>query len=200
MYRRLVIGLTCLVGVAIFAFFLTREPSKLLYDQEIESIIHTEQNYDGEHIDRLVSLGRDAVPAMGKVLNEDPAFPLVIVYALERMGDRRGAKDILKFIQKRQPYSDADISFVTAETIYSLHGLGGVDTAESLVDILNDQSAHMRVRLAAATVIAEKGSGQAESDAADYIRQLVESKDEFIRNPNVGVTEHELNKALSRLR
>src|SRR5690349_5559191 len=135
----------------------------------VEEVVRTPQTYDGEHVDKLVALGADAVPAIGEVLLAGEKFPFVFVSALERIGDERGTDPIVTFVLRQTPYSDVDRSTLTAKSVLALRGVSNADVCEPLASILRDETAHPRVRLASASACARLCSGDIRGGAQTFI-------------------------------
>ena len=75
---------SALIAILAAAWFIARQDR---FDKLVNSIISTPQSYDGEHVDKLVALGSEGVPAIGKALTRGEEFPLRFVLALEQIGD-----------------------------------------------------------------------------------------------------------------
>ncbi len=142
----------------------------------------------------------DAVPAIGEALNSDETLPFKYVYvkALERIGDKRGAQSILDFVAAQSPYSDSDSSTLTALTILSLRATGDSSIAP-LTKILQDESAHPRVRLACAATIAALDGTERRQEAVAHVYDAYENRRELGENTNEGVAESELFIALGEV-
>jgi hypothetical protein len=162
----------------------------------VEEVVRTPQTYDGEHIDKLVGLGADAAPAIGTVLLDGPQFPFVLVSALERIGDERGADPIVTFVSRQAPYSDVDRSTLTAKSILALRGIRNADACEPIVAILLNEAAHPRVRLASASTCARLCSGDVRAEAQSFILSAYRDRSRYLADPNQGLLPHELYSAL----
>jgi hypothetical protein len=162
----------------------------------VEGVVRTPQTYDGEHIDKLVKLGAEAVPAIGKVLLAGEKFPFVFVSALERIGDERGTEPILEFVSKQTPYSDVDRSTLTAKSILALRGIPNTDACEPVASILRNEAAHPRVRLASASTCARLCSRDTRAEAQRFILKAYQDRSRYLAYPNEGLLQHELYSAL----
>lgn len=184
---------SALIAILAAAWFIARQDR---FDKLVNSIISTPQSYDGEHVDKLVALGSEGVPAIGKALTRGEEFPLRFVLALEQIGDARGARSIMAFVGGQAPYSDVDRSFVTARTILSLSMLRDTDVCEPLASILEASTAHPRVRLSAASTCAKICAAEVQSGAREFILTAYEERTRYLANPNEGFTQSELYAAL----
>lgn len=162
----------------------------------VQEIVRTPQTYDGEHIDRLVALGIDGVPAIGSVLLSGEQFPITFVWALERIGDERGMEPIVEFVSKQAPYSDVDRSTLTAASILSLRGVRNTAACKPVMSILRNETAHPRVRLASASTCARLCSGANRTEAQSFIMSTYENRSRYLAEPNEGLLQEELFSAL----
>lgn len=64
------------------------------YWAEVRAIVDTPQTYDGEHIDKLINLGPEGIPAIAKALSSGEDFPLRFIYALERIKGKGALRPI----------------------------------------------------------------------------------------------------------
>jgi len=162
----------------------------------VQEIYRTPQTYGDEAIDKLVALGPDAVPAIGSVLLAGEKFPITFVQALERIGDERGTKPILKFISRQAPYSDRERSTLTARSILALRGIPNPDACKPVSAILHDKTAHPRVRLAAAATCSRLCAGNTKAEAQEFILDAYDDRARYLADPNAGFTPPELYSAL----
>lgn len=185
---------TVALGVLTFVtwWILRGDP----YDALVEEVINVPQTYDGEHVDKLVALGPDAVPAIGAALTSGEEFPLGFVLALERIGDRRGMHSIMAFVAEQTPYSDVDKSTLTARSILALTSQANVAACAPTSSILQDVTAHPRVRLAAASVSAALFSEGLRAYAQEHILEAYRERMRYLADPNTGFTQGELYSAL----
>lgn len=165
----------------------------------IQSILATPQTYDGEIRERLVALGPAAVPAIGQALSSGYAFPVVLVDALKELGDPRGAAPTLAFLNGRPPYSDADESFVTARVVEALGSMQNPEACAPLAEIVQEGSAHPRVRLAAASAASRLCGEEISGPAADLILQFQRNKPREMK-PNPEYSDAELYSALAEVK
>ena len=173
---------------------IAAEPDPFL--ARIEEISQTPQTHGTEHLDELVALGAEAVPAIGAVLLSGPTFPITFVEALERIGDERGAAPIVEFISKQAPYSDGDRSTLTARSIQALRGVKNPAVCDPVVSILRDETAHPRVRLAAASTCANLCSGHIRAEAQRFVLDAYDNRSRYTADANRGFSEQELFPAL----
>ncbi len=166
------------------------------FDREVKQIIRTPQSYDGENVDKLARLGPEAVPAIGDALNRGEPFPLQFIYALERIGDVRGANAVLDFIGGRSPLSDTDESPVTSRAIEAAGRIGDANTASDLLKLMHDTENHPRVRLASAAAVCRLVRSEMRRDAAQLILQFYRDRSHYFADPNAGFTITELFDAI----
>jgi hypothetical protein len=165
----------------------------------VQEVVRTPQTYDGEHIDKLVSLGADAVPAIGAVLLSGESFPIVFVSALERIGDERGTESIVAFVSRQAPYSDDDMSTLTAASILALRGIPNTAACAPVGSILRTETAHPRVRLASASTCAHLCADDLKAEAQSFILGAYQNRSRFLANPNKGFVQEELYSALTEV-
>lgn len=194
-YRRMipVAGAALLVLVVTF-FFRSADH----YEAAVQQIIETPQTYSGEHVERLIALGSDGVPAIGDALSRDQPFPLAFVLALEGIGNERGAAPVLDFVKSLAPFSDVDRSTLTALSIEALGKMEDVGTVDTLLNIATDGANHPRVRLAsAASVCRLVGCGEGERSSAEaVILNYDRDRAKYFVDANKGFSEVELFEAL----
>ena len=191
-FRVIVVCGMVLATVAVFTNLWAADPDVIA----VRQIINTPQTYDGEHIDKLVELGPEGVPAIGDALARDEQFPLRFVLALEAIGSDAGSDAILGFVWSRAPFSDNDRSFITARSISALGMIGNEVLVEDLTGILEDRESHPRVRLAsAASVCRLLAPGNCER-AEEVIFDFYDDRIGYISNVNSGFTENELFDAV----
>ena len=191
-----------LAGCLVFYFLWPQENRSSnpgVQASRIQNILEIPQTYDGETRERLVALGPDAVPAIGQALSTGFAFPLVLVDALKEIGDPRGAAPTLAFLKGRPSYGDADESFLTARVIEALGSMQNPAACAPLAQIFREDSAHPRVRLAAAAAASRLCKEDISGSAADLILQFYRNRPREMR-PNPEFTDVELYSALAEVR
>jgi hypothetical protein len=167
------------------------------YTPLVEKIVRTPQVRDGEHLEQLVALGPDAVPAIGKALVGGAPFPIIYIWALERIGDEDGMEPLLAFVAQQAPYSNWDRSTLTAHSILALRGVRNTAACRPIVAILRDETAHPRVRLASASTCARLCSGDVKAEAQKFILDAYDDRTRYWADPNGGFTPPELYFALT---
>lgn len=62
--------------------------------------------------------------------------------------------------------------------------------------LVHDESAHVRIRLAAAATLAQVSDGTAKRESQQFILETYENQDRLSVDPNSGITQSELYAAL----
>jgi hypothetical protein len=96
----------------------------------VEEVVRTPQTYYGEHSDKLVALGADAVPAIGEVMLAGEKFFVRFCLDPRAVGDERGTGSIVTFVSRQTPYSDVDRSTLAAKSVLALRGTPNADACE----------------------------------------------------------------------
>lgn len=186
-YRRIILAAGAALLVVV-ATFLLRSSDQ--YEAAVQQIVETLQTYGGEHVERLIALGSDGVPAIGDALSRDPPFPLVFVLALEGIGDERGGAAVFEFVMSLAPFSDVDRRTLTALSIEALGKIGDASVARALLDIARDSANHPRVRLASAAAICRLiTTGEECVSAGAVIFGFYRDHEKYFLDPNAGFIE-----------
>jgi HEAT repeat protein len=165
-----------ILAIAAIALVAARLVSSSHYDRLVEEILRTPQTYSGETQDKLTALGPEGARAIGAALRGDQKFPIVLVQALERIGSPNGLRPILDFLARQPPLSVADNSFLVEQTILALKGVGNPRACAPMAAIFADDSAHVRVRVASARVLAGLCKGEIKSRAQTFIVATYEDR------------------------
>lgn len=192
-------AISALAGIAIIAAFLivaSQNDTETNYAVEVDQVLESVQSYGGEHVDQLVALGPDAVPAIGHALLHSDARPLQMVSALSRIGDPRATEPLLKFLKSYAPYRGDDGITLPQFAIDALREVNGVLAVPTLREILADVEAHPRIRLAAASALSTLATGSTQRDAQLYILQQYEDRSALIRNTENSIASVDLAEAL----
>jgi HEAT repeat protein len=172
--------LACFVVVLAAVYvLLQRQPG---YAGRVEVIMSSGQSYDGEYVDRLADLGPRAVPAISDaMLNPQEQFPAVYVLALRQIGDPSAAKPLIEFLERQDPRHSSENVAQIVLVIDALAVLKDAAAVDPLRQIMHAESAHPRVRLSAAAALARTGSPVALGEAREFIFQMYEQRDVFLR-------------------
>ena len=184
------------LAIVALGAYLALEQNQPAFEQQVNKILETAQTYDGEQIDKLVELGPAAVPAISQRLESGDEFPLRLIYALERIGDGTGAPAVLSFVEKRRPYDRNDGSSLTSLAILAIQEMPNPAAVEPLVALVNDETAHVRIRIAAAATLAQVSDGSVKNGSQQFILATFENRDQLPTDPNSGLTQSELYFAL----
>jgi hypothetical protein len=190
---------TALALVMVFAVLVVVARNVMTPDPFIplvDEILRTPQTYDGEMVDKLAALGSDGVPAIGLALQSEQPFPMVLVSALERIGDEGGTRPIMEFVERQAPHSSVERSTLAAASILALRGIQNAAACEPVVSILRNQAAHPRVRLASASTSARLCAGALRAEAKAFIASAAKDRSRYLADPNQGFTADELQSAL----
>lgn len=163
---------------------------------EVHSILSAPQSYDGEHIERLASLGPEAISAIGNELMSGYAYPVDLLYAFKEIEDSGAAVPIVDFVLSRKPHDDMGLSFITAEAIRVLAMLRSRASCAPLLGVLQNQSAHPRIRLATSAALICACEGDVEAEAEELIARFYGDRDKYLEQPNDGFALSELLSAL----
>lgn len=142
------VAILILIGMSVHAGDLLADST---YDILVMEIIESPQSYDGEMRVKLVELGPEAVPAMGKALRLSVRFPIVLVGAIGDIGSDIGVEPLLYYLQTRAPFANHDV--LSIATVLSLKRIGSARVCQPLLPILEDGGADASIRLAAARSI-----------------------------------------------
>ena len=186
----LAISILTITGATIWVAELP--PAKEIQNAaKVNSVLRAPQTYDGEHIERLAALGAEAVPAIGNELTAGYAYPVDLLYALREIENPSAAAPIVHFVLARKPHSDNDVSFITAEAIRVLAKLPSRSSCAPLLEVLRDESAHPRIRLATSAALINACDGAVEAEAEDQIQRFYGDRDRYLQqvNDGFGLTE-----------
>ena len=135
----------------------------------VEQILSSPQRYSGSMIDDLAQLGRPAIPAL--VQNLDTyRFPLVILQALQRIGDASATESLVAYLNRISADPDRQEERLVAITI--LRELGDPRVESTLQLFLTDENAQLATRVAAASALAKWGSPGVKQEAVAFILQV----------------------------
>ena len=149
-------------------------------EAEVEEVLVSVQSYSGQMTDRLVELGKPAVPAMCQKL-DTVKFPVTIVNALARIKDPRATLPLLEFLSTREPFSPEE-NTVNIIIVDALKEIGDVLAEEMLGDIMTSESTNMRFRLCAAGALARFGSPSVKEQARTFIMSAYAERSKYIRS------------------
>ena len=165
----------------------------------VPRIVYTDQTYEGEHVDNLTALGVDGIPYMGRALLRGPEFPLLFVDAFKNIGDPSATKYLLEFIRRREPWTTPEYSTENARAIGGLIALNGRDAVPDMISLYRDETPHVRVRLAAAALVAALADGEEQAAANEFISELNENRRAYF-HPDDGFTPPEIEAAMNYVR
>jgi len=193
-YRRIILAAGAALLVVV-ATFLLRSSDQ--YEAAVQQIVETPQTYGGEHVERLIALGSDGVPAIGDALSRDPPFPLAFVRALEGIGDKRGGAAVFEFVMSLAPFSNVDRSTLTALSIEALGEIGDASVVGALLEIARASANHPRVRLASAAAVCRLiATGEECVSAGAVVFDFHRDREKYFLNPNAGFVEGEVLDAV----
>ena len=172
MTKRTITAIAACAFLIAIAFAAGRLSAPDPFHATVKRIRATPQTRDGEIIDNLTILGREAVPAIGLALADETEFPMTYVLALARLGDPRGAPPILAFIERLAPYDDLDDRHLTAYAISGLKGTRNPDACPPLKSIFDDVTTQLYVRLASAGALASLCPEDADDERAFILREF----------------------------
>jgi HEAT repeat protein len=147
---------------------------------QVEEVLVSVQSYSGQMTDRLVELGKPAVPAMCQKL-DTVKFPVTIVNALARIKDPRATLPLLEFLSTREPFSPEEDT-VNIFIVDALKEIGDVRAEKKLADIMTSEPTNMRFRLCAAGALARFGSPSVKEQARTFIMSAYAERSKYIRS------------------
>jgi HEAT repeat protein len=147
---------------------------------QVEEVLVSVQSYSGQMTDRLVELGKPAVPAMCQKL-DTVKFPMTIVNALARIKDPRATLPLLEFLSTREPFSPEEDT-VNIFIVDALKEIGDVRAEKKLADIMTSEPTNMRFRLCAAGALARFGSPSVKEQARIFIMSAYAERSKYIRS------------------
>lgn len=155
-------------GTTALAICLLLTPMLVAQDirSRVEQILATPQPGRGAVVEQLVQLGSPAVPALAEKLGTY-RFPMVILDALGRIGDRSAAAPVLLFLSRVS--SDPERQEERLMAIAVLRELGDTRAETTLYLLVTDEKASLTTRLAAASALSKWGSPAIRQEASALI-------------------------------
>lgn len=173
------------IASAVYAFLVVgglaagQEPTM---KQQVDEELARGQLYSGEKVERLVNLGKDAVPYLAERLYSYD-FPLVILMAFAEIGDDRASEPLIQFIlSRRAEWSASDVLCQFA--IKALKELDDRRAEPVLYELATTEGVHFRIRFETTAALARLGSPQIKQWAWDRILEVYRTEP---MNPNKGM-------------
>jgi HEAT repeat protein len=169
--------MTHVVCILLF-LFLAGAPGVLCSQElaaEVDRILATPQSESGEVTHGLVQLGRRAVPFLIERL-DTYRYPIVIVEALGRIGDKRATFPLLSLLDRVEPFAETKGEYHAQRIsiIAALREIGDSRAEPVLQAIFINEKGHIGTRLAAATALAGLSSPDLKEQARAFIMKVEE--------------------------
>lgn len=126
--------------------------------QQVDEELARGQLYSGEKAERLVNLGKEAVPYLAERLYSYD-FPLVILMVFAKIGDDRAREPLIQFIHSRRAeWSTSDVLCQFA--IKALKEINDPRAEPVLYELATQDGVHFRLNFEATVALARLGSSQ----------------------------------------